>query len=200
MLKQRKIMIWIAFLSMLIFIVLLFGFILLPVLSETGTTVMLQVGAQRIRTERLTKDVVLLANHPDAATRLTATTEFQNSFPLFAKAQNGLLSGDASLGLGAPPADIYGVMLSSSPDYSSLLGAFTVVSKNTGKIDPLQLQIILTHSPMYASDLTQVNVLWKQQIDGSYQQQAGIKIGLLLVLAVYVVYGFRKRLSQTGLA
>lgn len=182
---------WIVFIATLLVLLLLFGFVGVWVLYGSAATVMLQVGAQRMRVERMTKDALVLADTPTALERAQAESEIQDTFAPWQRVQVGLLVGDASIGLPQhPPADILAAVSQSASDYTPIVVALQHIAAHPGKVDPVQLQIVLSHELGYFTTMTQVNVLWQQYIDSVFQQLFWIETALIAGLFVLILVNF----------
>ena len=200
---KAKPYIWIIFLTKIVLFACLFGFMSIWVNFGSNVGILSQVGFQRTRIERLTKDVLILGyTHPSAIVIAQAVSEMQNALPLWRKTQAGLQSGDASLGLPRPDPTIQEAVINAQVNYIPLASSFQNILNHSQTIDPIQVQIVLNNENEYLTSMSQVDVLWQQQIQSIFQQIyiiEGIVILFILFLVVsnfIVVYPYTNKKGE----
>lgn len=168
----------------IILLFLLGGFQIVWYGSGDAVVVINQIDLQRVRSERITKDALILAYRP-ASERVQALNELQVLLPFFEASQNGLRYGDPSLGFYPPmPDDIRFAVSSSLMDYSALdTSVHAILSKpNDTQNIQLQTSIILAHHDSYLQAMTQVEVLSQQHINDGLLHVMLIESGLVITL------------------
>jgi len=188
---QKKRYSWIIFIGIVLLLFLLFGFTCVWVAFGSPANVMNAVGAQRMRVERLTKDVLILANHPTVSTRAQAVSEVQDTLPVWQETQTGLQVGDSALGLPKRPyADVVTLVIGAGVDYVPLAVALQKIEAHPAQIDPIQVQIVLSHENGYLTTMSNVNRLWQDHIDGVFSQLFWIETCLIVAILVMVIFKF----------
>ncbi len=189
--KRKSIYAWIALLTTLLLLLILFGFLGIWVLYGSAANVMSLVGVQRARAEHMVKDVLVLEYRSSSTERTTAISELQDTLPLWEKTQQGLQVGDTSLGLPRhPPADVLLSVIQAQSDFVPMQVALQNILAHPTHIDPTQLQIVLDHERGYYVTMSQTNALWQQQIDEIFFQLFWIETGLVAAIAGIVVVNF----------
>lgn len=177
----------------ILFCLLLWGVQGVWVLYGSASNVMSQVGLQRSRVERLTKDALIIVGPMGQPSNFTdAVSEIQNTLPGWQQSQKGLQIGDASLGLPPrPPANIVLPLIQSQADFSAITTALqNIVVKPTRQstLMNIQLQIILDHEPAYYQALSQVNTFWKQRIDDTFFRLFWIETSFVVGIALCTIF------------
>jgi len=191
--KKNKSYTWIILIMEIVLLVLLSGFVAIGGgVFGSAANIMSQVGVQRTRIERFTKDVLLLSNHPTSLVRAQAVGELQDSLPLWQKTQHGLQIGDSSLGLPAPQdAEITAMLSQAQNDFVPLSGALQQISNHPTPLDELQVQIVLSHENAYLLSMNQVNRLWQVHIESAFGQIGWIEIILIVAITAITLLNFR---------
>jgi hypothetical protein len=188
MLKKRRL--WILCISTVLLLLLLGGFCTIWVAFGSGTEIMSQVGVQRMRVERLAKDVLVLANHPTLPAQAQATSEIQDTLPIWQKTQVGLQAGDASLGLPQTgDSGIIAMVSLAQIDFLPILVALQKLLRGP-PIDPTHIQIVLSHENGYLVTMTQVNSLWQTHIDSVFSQLFWIEAAFITAILLLVALSF----------
>lgn len=191
--KQKHLMTYanIGLVTTLLLCLLLVGFLSIWVAYGSAANVMSQVGLQRARVERLTKDVLLLADHPTLTEETQAVSEMQNTLPGWQQTQAGLQTGDATLGLPRHPApDILLQLAQVQPDYTALLVAMSAILVRPAPVNPIEVQIVKDHERAYFLGMSIVNMLWQQHVDDIFWQLFWIETTHVLAIALLVVLMF----------
>lgn len=186
--KMRVIYIRMLFVSCIILLILLGLFQSIWVLSGSGTSIMNQVGLQRVRVQAITKDVLILAYRP-VDEHVQSVSELQNVLPMWEKVQLGLQQGDKSLQLPAhPPDEVLQALALARSDYTAIDTAARVILANADKpVDPIQMTIIVSHEHGYAVAMSQVANAWQSHIDDAFIQIFYWESGIVLVLIVLLI-------------
>ncbi|SRR6266702_1406388 len=193
--KKQKTYVWMCFVGTLFLCLLLWGFLGVWVLYGSAANVMSQVGLQRARVERLTKDALIIAGTSGGPSDFTqAVSEAQNILPNWQATQKGLQVGDPALGLPAhPPANILLLVTQAQSDYTSINTALQHILANpTDQSDKakIQLQIVLDHENNYYIVMSQVNIFWQQRIDEVFWHLFIIETVLVMLVALLVILSF----------
>lgn len=168
------------------------------VLGGSASSIMIQCGLQRTRMQAITKDVLILAYRP-TSDRAQAISELQIALPLWEQTQRGLQMGDTVLQLPIQvPEIVQALMTASQSDYLAIdTAARNIVAHTASPIDPIQLQIILSHEHSYAVEMTQVNNAWQLQIDGAFLHIFLIESGITsLVIILLLLLYVRSRIEE----
>jgi hypothetical protein len=182
---------WIVLILTLTLLIALFCFVTMWVAFGSDANVMLQVSSQRMRVERMTKDALVLADKPTALQRAQAESEIQDTFAPWQEVQIGLVAGDASIGLPQhPPDTIVAEANQSNADYTPMVVALGNIAAHPQHVDPVQLQIVLSHELSYFTTMSQVTTLWQQHIDSVFQQLFWIEAILIALIFVLVLVSF----------
>lgn len=184
---------WMTFITTLVLLLALFFFVGVWVLYGSAANVMMQVAAQRMRVERMTKDALMLADSPTVLQRAQATSEIQDTFAPWQVIQTGLVYGDSDAAIGLPqhpPADIAIAVSQSNADYVPIVVALKNIAAHPQHVDPVQLQIVLSHEYPYFTAMSQVTTLWEQHIDGVFHQLFWIETALIVIIFVLVLISF----------
>jgi hypothetical protein len=187
----------IAFVTAIVFLLLLGAFQSIWVFGGSASSIMNQVGLQRARVQAITKNVLILAYRP-ITEHAQAVSELQNVLPIWERTQNGLKAGNASLQLPANvPGDIATLVSLAQSDYLAIDTAARVILAHTATpVDPLQLAIVVSHEHGYALAMTQVVNAWQQHIDAAffhlYLIESGITLGLIALILLFYIFLARK--------
>ncbi len=182
---------WLSFLVIEVMLLVLVGFCSVWVAFGSSAGVMFQAGAQRMRVERVAKDVLILAYHPTGLTQAQAMSEIQDTIPPWQQVQAGLMTGDSTLGLPAhPPSDIEALMVFSQTDYVPIEVALSSIVKHPTPLDPVQVQIILSHENEYLNTMSRVNLAWQSHIDDVFHQLFWIEVALIAALFIVEIITF----------
>lgn len=189
--------------TMIVLLLLLAAFQAVWVTHGSATPLLTQVGLQRTRSQRIAKDVLILAYRPSSEEKTLALNELQATLPLFQQTQAGLQAGDDSLGLPKrPPQDVQFVLIQSQLDYALFLNAAKMILAHPQQVDSAQVQIVLDQERSYTQTMSNVVTLWSQHIDDIFQELFDIECGLVVALLVTVglMYGAVTRRALSGLA
>jgi hypothetical protein len=189
---QRTIYRVIRFTLTLCLIALLAGFLWIGYGFGNGSRIIVSALSQRMRVERMTKDALLLSIATTTLLqRSTAVSEIQNTLPLWEKVQTGLLNGDSSLGLPVSvPSDIAYQVTLTNADFIPLDTAFTAIEAKPNPPSPVQMQIIMAHEYLYFIGMSQVNILWRNDLNDQFQQFFWIEEALTGALAFMACLNF----------
>lgn len=182
--KQRWNYFYLMLITGIILLILLGGFQIVWYGSGDAVVIINQIDLQRVRSERITKDAMILAYRPQSE-RIQALNELQVLLPLFEASQNGLRYGDPSLGFYLPmPDDVRLAISSSLMDYAALDTATHAILSKPNDVQNIQLQtsIVLAHHENYLQAITQVEVLSQQHITDGLFHVMLIESGLVAVL------------------
>src|SRR5436853_1355459 len=125
--------------TMIVLLLLLIAFQSVWVTHGSATSLMNEVGLQRTRSQRIVKDVLILAYRSSSQEKAQALNELQTTLPLFQQTQAGLQAGDDSRGLPKrPPQDIQLLLIQSQSDYVSLHSAGKMILAQPQQVDPTQ--------------------------------------------------------------
>ena len=182
---------WIGYVATVLLLALLAGFITLTIHGNSTTNILNATGSQRMRMERLAKDVLLLENVKASPARAQAVSELQNTLPVWEETQDGLAYGDSTLGLPTqiPSTVAYQVLLANA-DYVPMRKALAAIAAHLDAPDPVQVQVVLIHEYPYFLTMSQVNALWSQEIDDQTTQVSWIKFALLTLILLVVSVDF----------
>jgi len=173
--------------TMIVLLLLLVAFQLVWVTHGSATALLNQVGLQQTRSQRIAKDVLILAYRSSSEERAQALNELQATLPLFQQTQAGLQEGDVSLGLPKhPPQDVQFSLIQAQLDYVSFLNAAKAALAQTQHVDLAQVQIVLDHEQSYAQTMSNVVALWSQHINDAFQGLFDIECGLVVALLTMV--------------
>lgn len=184
---------WIALILTLTLLIALFCFVAVWVAFGSDANVMMQVSSQRMRVERMTKDALVLVDSPTTLQRAQATSEIQDTFAPWQAVQSGLQYGDSDASIGLPqhpPADIALMVNQSNADYVPIVVALKNIVAHPQHVDPVQLQIVLSHELGYFTTMSQVTTLWEQHIDSVFQQLFWIETVLIVIIFALVLISF----------
>jgi len=182
---------WIACIATVVALVILLGLLSIWVAFGSAANVMVQIDLQRARAERMTKDVLILQYRTDIQERSQATSELQDTLPLWQQAQSGLKSGDSVLGLPRhPPAEVLIVVSQMQSDYVPMQVALQKIVSAPDKIDAIQAQIVYDHEHGYVVAMSQAVLLWQQYIDDVFLHIFWIEFGLVLTVLSLVLVNF----------
>lgn len=163
-----------------------------PVTNGNNDLVVLQqANFQIARHEFLVKDVYALAYRP-ASGRAQAISELQIQLPAFQKVQEGLMNGDATLGLPPNPSNgVKSALISAQPDYLAEITAIKAILAHPDNTpDPIQVNIVAGHERPYIASMYPVVVLLQQETEARVIQLLVWKMSLigLVVLLVILKY------------
>jgi hypothetical protein len=182
---------WLSFLVIEVMLLVLVGFCSVWVAFGSSSNVMFQAGAQRMRVERVAKDVLILAYRPTGLTQAQAMSEIEDTLPAWQEVQTGLTTGDSALNLPEhPPSDINALMQLSQIDYVPIVVALSSIVKHPTPIDPVQVQIVLSHENNYLNTMSRVNLAWQSHIDDMFHQLFWIEAALIAVLFMVEIITF----------
>ncbi len=188
----------IAILSCIALLILLGLFQSVWIIGGSSSGIMLQCGLQRTRMQAIAKDMLTLAYRP-AIEHAQAIGELQIALPLFEQTQRGLQVGDASLALPSRvPETIQALVAIAQPDYLAIdVAARKITAHADAPVDPIELQIVLSHEHSYAMEMTQITNAWQQQIDATFLHIFWIESALtaLVLILVIWIYVRLKRVS-----
>jgi hypothetical protein len=185
-------MAWASLVGVIVLKLLFLG-VLYSWASFSPTNLIDQIDLQRARSQRIAKDALILSTNPTDDERAQAISEMQNMLPGWQATQAGLRQGDRSLGLPrSVPENIQLVAAGSQADYTAMLNATKIIVASPAKPpDPVQVDIILNHERGYFLALSQVEMLWQQQIDTwRWQFFTWACIFLVAVIVVIVLTHF----------
>ncbi|HLZ64374.1 MAG TPA: hypothetical protein VKR06_46180 [Ktedonosporobacter sp.] len=198
---QRASTVWVIA-TMLLLLFMLIGFDLYPFITSNDDLVIeQQAWLQVARDEYLAKDTLILAYRP-ATYHSQAVSDLQTILPGLQQTQNGLLKGDASLGLPDNPSDeVKQLLQRAQSDYVPLVTALKVILAHPdGPVDPIQINIVMMHEYPYSITMAQLAILIQQQAEATNLHILIIKIVIktLLILVIaghYLIIG-RKVLDK----
>jgi len=192
---KYKIYAWLAVVATIGLLLLLASFFMLQE-AQNGLTsnTTNQIGLQRARVGRMTKDVLLIVNPSTPTTFTQSVSELQVSLPLWERAERGLQVGDTALGLPAHvPSDVLLLVVQAQPDYVAMDTAFhNILAKpddNTVNLD-IQAQIVLDHEVKYYPLVSQINGLWQQRIAAIHTHVYDILMFMLAGVTCLVIVNF----------
>lgn len=153
----------------------------LPIISNTNSiSIFHLVARQRALEERLVKDTLLLT-YRSSTDEAEAVSEMQTALPLWEKVQNGLYSGDPSLGMPQRlPSDLKLLIVQAQPDFFYLDSAFHHILAHPNPVDPVQLTIVLQHNQSYYLAMEQV----VNNAQDHIQEGAKIYFSIELIIAL----------------
>lgn len=182
---------WIAFLTKIILLLLLMGFLSLPFFTGNPLAVLQQIEEQRAREATLAKDTLVLADVHDASLQINAQAEFQSTLILWQKTQNGIANGDASLSLsGNLPESVSTFYSHASTFYTQLLPAYDQVLNHHNPADSVQVQIILRNDQPYRNALSDVEVVYLQELIVQWLRLYFLELGIVLAIGAVATLNF----------
>lgn len=138
-------------------------------------------GRQRMLSQRLAKDALILAVVTDPTQRSARKEEMQQVVALWERSHRGLQQGDAKLGLpGNPSPEIQRLFTVIEPNFEAMLGAAQSILTTTDKI-PAQNTAHTPLSPEVQTILDQESgfLVGMDQIVSQYQREAEGRVGML---------------------
>lgn len=173
-----------TWIGLLVFLVLqlLMAFFLSLRLIWNEPSFIAQVSAQQTRSQRLAKNALLLATEPSQDERAQIISQLQRALPNFERVQNGLLTGDAEIGLPRNiPEHIQLAVRQARPSFVAIVAATRIILDNPDSLAiSIQIQIILSQENEYDQRMSIVNTLWQERIDQAFDQVAWIALSLLI--------------------
>jgi hypothetical protein len=173
----------------ILILAILFGLTLYAWANFDPSNITVQAGLQRARSQRIAKDVLILADKPTDEEKAAAINELQLQLDGWEKTQAGLRQGDPDLGLPrSVPADVSLVLNQAQPDYIAITTATkAILAAKEKPPDPVQVDIILSHERSYYLAMSQVVMLWQAQLDARRWQFFYIEGSALTAIAVIVI-------------
>ncbi|GHO99562.1 hypothetical protein KSF_096100 [Reticulibacter mediterranei] len=177
-----------ASLILVIVLKLIFLGILYVEANFSPTNLVDQIDLQRIRSQLIAKDARILQMNPSEEKQAQAISEMQNALPGWQATQTGLRQGDRSLGLPhSVPDNVQLSLIQAQPDYIAMLNAVkAILANHSGPIDQVQVTTILNHERGYFLAMSQVEMLWQQQLD-TWRQQFFIAACVVMVLIMIII-------------
>lgn len=173
-------------------LVILFGFLIVWGSLGSPGNIIDQIEQQRARSERIEKDALILEYRSDQDERSQALAELQDTLAPLSQTQQAMQSGDASLNLPSnPPPGVIALVNQSSADFYPIEVAANNILAHHTPIDPLEVQIILTHEHSYVTSVNNISLAWEAQISDTYSQLFYIKATIVLVLVAVVLFDYR---------
>jgi len=170
--------------SMIALLVLLIAFQLVP-LTFNETSILSQVGQQKTRSQRIAKDVYVLAYRPEDE-HAQAVSELQNTLPVWEQTQGQLqairISGNISI-----------YITQSQPDFTAMDTAsrklLAIANANpNAKTDTTQVDIVAEHERGYYLSISQFITAFDQHIQSRMQLLVYIESGIgAAILALTIV-------------
>jgi hypothetical protein len=172
--------------SMIVLLVLLVGFQLIP-LTFNETSILSQVGQQKTRSQRIAKDVYVLAYRPEDE-HAQAVSELQNTLPAWEQTQlqlqNLRIGGNISI-----------YITQSQPDFTAedtaarkLLASANAYPNQ--KVDITQVDIIAEHERGYFLSISQFITAFDQHIQSRMQLLVYIESGIAGTILVLTIVQF----------
>jgi hypothetical protein len=177
---MRKINIYrrIAFIASIALLILLAGFVLLP-LTYSEADLVSQSCLQGMRAQKIAKDALTLEYRP-ASAHIQAISEIQNTLPAWEKEQTQLVQTHNT--------DIQTLLSQAQPDYVALDTAANKLLAHPD--DTTQIQIILQHERNYSLIMNQVSVLIQDRIDAVNTELIVTQVVIATLIAGTVVMLF----------
>ncbi len=174
----------------------------LPLIPRNTLNTFHLAARQRVLEEHLVKDIFMLAYRTDSDDHAEAISEMQTALPAWERVQNGLLNGDASLGISPNlPGDVKIMLLQSQPDFSYLDAAAKRILAHPSPVDPTQLTIVLQHSQAYYLSTGQAVSLFQQDISDTarayFEWELGIGVSLMLIWISFL-FATNRALKKIG--
>lgn len=147
-----------------------------------------QANLQLIRAEFIVRSVLFLQYRP-TTNHAQAISDLQILLPQFEEVQNGLLHGDALMGIPAnPPSSVQEALANTDSDYQQIVAATKVVLTHPdATIDPLQVNIILMHDRTYITNMAETIRAIEQYNDAQTQQLIIARIVFISAVVVLVI-------------
>jgi len=184
----------IVLISAIALLVLLIAFQLVP-LTFNETAILSQVGQQKTRSQRIAKDVYVLAYRPNDE-HAQAISELQNTLPSWEQTQAQLqhirISGNI---------DVY--IVQSQPDFTAMDTAsrklLAIANANpNAKTDTTQVDIVAEHERGYYLSISQFISAFDQHVQERMQLLVYIEVGIaLLILILTILPIILSRLKRT---
>lgn len=187
----------IKYIFMISLLLVTIGFNLVPFSAGNNDIAILnQINLQVARDEFIAKDVMILA-YRSPTFHSQAISELQTTFPSFQQVQNGLLHGDATLGLPSMPDDVQHVMLQSQDDYAAISTALKIILASPDSIpDTIQVNIIMRHEMPYALAVYQASLFYTQHAEARRDillaLSSTFSLIAIIVITLYYFLIFRK--------
>ncbi len=188
--NNRKAYALIFYITKMLLLALLFGFLGIWVFAGSASTIMNQVSLQRSRGVRIAKDALILRYDPLAIDRTQALSEMQDTLPVWARTETALVTGDSTLQLPHPPSEVVTLVAQAQSDYLPMQIAAQHLLVDPTHIDPTQVQIILDHEHGYAVSANQITLAWQQHIDDAFYRLFWIEASLVIVVAAVITLNF----------
>jgi hypothetical protein len=202
--KKLDLYAWIGLLAFFV-LSLGLGFLLSIRLIFSEPNFIAQVSAQQAREQRIVKNALLLDDHPSEEDKARAISQLQRVLPIWERVQNGLLNGDAGLGLPRRvPENIDLVLRSALPSFTAIdSAAKMILSKSDAEVLRLQTITILSQENDYDQKMSIVVTLEQQRMDSSFTLIAWIGLGILatkvaLITALY--FSLKRRVKMLNVA
>jgi hypothetical protein len=161
----------------------------LPVTNgNNDAAIQRQTDEQLTRTELMVKDVFALAYRP-ATGRAQSVSELQIQLPAFQRVQNGLMNGDASLGLPVNPSNgVKLALLDAQPDYLQLVAAVqAILTHPDSNPDLTEVNIVAGRERPYISSMYTVVTLLQQEAQTRVTQLQILKMTLIALVVIFVL-------------
>lgn len=166
----------------------------LPLTSGNNDQMVLsQAELQITRHEYLVKDAYIMAYRGDAL-RIQAIGEVQVLLPSYEQVQEGLMKGNASLGLPPPSDTVKAELQAARSDYLAVDTALRIILLHPDKPpDPVQVSIIAQHDRPYLTTMYTVVTLLQQEASARALRFLGLKVSflgatMLVICLKYVLF------------